>query len=50
MGDAKLQEQYSKILLDLLQQPENKTCADCGAHGKILNSLTKPLKIVSFRS
>jgi hypothetical protein len=29
----KQQEQYQKILADLLKIPENKECADCGAKG-----------------
>eukprot|EP01119_Soliformovum_irregulare_P009263 TRINITY_DN224_c0_g1_i3.p1 TRINITY_DN224_c0_g1~~TRINITY_DN224_c0_g1_i3.p1 ORF type:complete len:534 (+),score=166.20 TRINITY_DN224_c0_g1_i3:26-1627(+) len=32
-ADAKQQEQFQKILLDLLAEPANKECADCRAKG-----------------
>lgn len=34
----KNQEQYHKILSDLLKLPENKECADCGAKGFLKKS------------
>jgi len=33
MGDKPQQDQLQKILGELLAQPENKHCADCGAKG-----------------
>jgi hypothetical protein len=34
MGDKPQQDQLQKILGELLAQPDNKHCADCGAKGE----------------
>jgi len=36
----KVQQEYQKILLDLMKLPENKECADCGAKGPYWASAT----------
>lgn len=34
VADKELNDKHTKILVDLLQKPENRKCADCKKKGK----------------
>lgn len=35
VADKELNDKHTKILIELLQKPENKKCADCKKKGKV---------------
>lgn len=43
VADKELNEKHTKILCELLQRPENKTCADCRKKGtdQLLQMISK---------